>query len=217
MGTSVKERLLSEVLAERRSTPKFAAQPIDESDLRLIIAAGIEAPSGFNLQPWRFVVVRSLAQRGALRSASLGQAKVEQAPVVIVACGDSRAWRDDIDQMLAIGEQRGFDSGATPAARARILNAMESLDNLEAWINRQVMIALTTMTLMAEVLGYDTALVEGFDRKQVCDILSIPQHVIPICLLCIGQRAGDDKPHGGRFPVARTVFYERWASAEGAE
>ncbi|HEY0564800.1 MAG TPA: nitroreductase family protein [Terriglobales bacterium] len=210
MPTSASERLLSEAIAERRSTPNFGNQPVLEEDLRKIVRAGLDAPSGYNLQPWRVVVVRDPQQRRALREAAFDQAKVEQAPVVIVACGDPQAWRDDIDHMLRMGEERGFSSQASPSARKRIVAALESLDNMEAWINRQVMIALTSMMLMAEVLGYDTALLEGFDLARTREVLQIPEHVLVVCMMAIGLREGEDKPHGGRFPEERTVFYDRW-------
>ena len=52
------ERLLSEALAERRATPSFDSSPIPDKVTSAIVRAGMEAPSSFNLQPWRFIVVR---------------------------------------------------------------------------------------------------------------------------------------------------------------
>src|SRR5207249_834520 len=54
-----RERLLSEVIEERRATPSFDGSPVADEDLRRILEAGTKAPSGYNIQPWRFVVVRS--------------------------------------------------------------------------------------------------------------------------------------------------------------
>ncbi len=41
-------------------------------------------------------------------------------------------------------------------------NAMGIAPDYAIWTNRHVMIAFTTMMWMAEVLGYDTAPMEGF-------------------------------------------------------
>ena len=58
--------------------------------LKKILRAGLEAPSSsYNMQPWRFVVVRDPEQRKRLRLAAMNQEQVEQTPVVIVACGDT--------------------------------------------------------------------------------------------------------------------------------
>jgi nitroreductase len=57
------ERLPSEAIAERRATPSFDSSPIPDKVTSAIVRAGIEAPSGFNLQPWRFIVVRDAEQK----------------------------------------------------------------------------------------------------------------------------------------------------------
>ncbi|MGC2500073.1 MAG: nitroreductase family protein, partial [Acidobacteriaceae bacterium] len=73
------EKTLSEAIEERRATPSFDGKPIPDADLKTILEAGLRAPSGYNLQPWRFIVVRTPEQRRRLRSAAFNQAKVEEA------------------------------------------------------------------------------------------------------------------------------------------
>lgn len=43
----------------RRSVRKYLDKPVSDEDLMDIIQAGLAAPSGINLQPWYFVVVKS--------------------------------------------------------------------------------------------------------------------------------------------------------------
>jgi nitroreductase len=45
-------------IATRRSVRKFKPDPIPDEALTAILTAGIQAPSGKNRQPWRFVVVQ---------------------------------------------------------------------------------------------------------------------------------------------------------------
>jgi nitroreductase len=73
---SGQQRLLTEAIAERRATPAFDGSPVPDEVLSAILRAGLGAPSGYNLQPWRFVVVRSPEQKRRLREAAMGQAKV---------------------------------------------------------------------------------------------------------------------------------------------
>ena len=47
------------VMLERRSIRKYRAVPIPDEVLEEIVQAGLYAPSGLNLQPWYFVVVRT--------------------------------------------------------------------------------------------------------------------------------------------------------------
>src|SRR6202051_4849325 len=95
-----KEKSLSRAIAERRASPSFDESPIPDADLMKILQAGLHAPSGYNLQPWRFIVLRNPEQKKKLRAASFNQAKVEEASVMIVACGDADGWRSgDLDKI----------------------------------------------------------------------------------------------------------------------
>jgi nitroreductase len=206
------EKTISAIVAERRSTPRFSSTPVEQEHLRQILTAGIESPSGYNLQPWRFVVVREPEQRRKLRAASHNQPKVEQAPVIICALGDPEGWREgDLDEMIRIGSQYGYahpsKSGDT---RTLISDYLGDHPNLPMWLNRQVMIALTTMMLQAEALGYDTALMEGFEEAKVKQVIAAPERMVVVCLLAIGFCEGADKPYGGRFPLEKVLFGERF-------
>jgi nitroreductase len=213
------EKLLSVAIAERRATPGFLPDPVPDADLHRILDAGLSAPSGYNLQPWRFVVVRDAERRARLREAAMEQRKVEEAPVVIVACGDFHDWRRDLDEELRMAEHHGWGTEKDHAkVRKNVTHFFESPPgnssgagpDFAIWLNRHTMIAFTTMMWMAEVLGYDTAPMEGFYEDKVRAVLAIPEHVRVVALLAIGRRKGDDKRFAGRLPTARTVFSETW-------
>lgn len=207
--TAAAEKPLSQVIRDRRATPHFDSAAVPSEDLEKILRAGVEAPSGYNLQPWRFVVVRDPEQRRYLRPAAHNQEKIEQAPVVIVACGDSDAWHGSArDEVLRISHDHGY--GNPEQARVKIDKDFGKMTNLPMWLNRQVMIAFTHMMLMAEALGYDTAPMEGYEEEKVQAVLKIPASVRVVALLCIGRRRGDDKPYGGRLPLNHVAFGEEW-------
>lgn len=200
------EKPLSQVIEQRRATPSFDGAPIPDADLKTILEAGLQAPSGYNLQPWRFIVVRTPDQRRRLRAASFNQAKVEEASVVIVACGDKDGWRTDLEEMIRMGREHGMTENYAEQALANIPEYLGNHPNLIAWLNRHVMIAVTTMMLMAEALGYDTAPMEGYESEKVCEVLRLPLSYEVVALLGIGHLRGPDKFNGGRFSMARTVF-----------
>lgn len=220
MAKRAAEKLLSDVIRGRRATGNFEPIPVHDEGLKKILQAGLEAPSGYNLQPWRFVVVRDPEQRKRLRAAAMNQPKVEEAPVVIVACGDPLGWRDgDLEEMLRLAKEHGYGGEAEhAAARRNVTNFLGGTPgsaggiapDLGVWVNRHVMIALTSIMLMAEALGYDTAPMEGFFEDKVKATLGIPERVRVVALLAIGKRKGDDKPYGGRFEMGRVFFAEEW-------
>ncbi|MCA1850201.1 MAG: nitroreductase family protein, partial [Acidobacteria bacterium] len=49
---------ITQVLLERRATNHFTDEEVPEEYLSAILGFGGQAPSGYNLQPWRFIVVR---------------------------------------------------------------------------------------------------------------------------------------------------------------
>jgi nitroreductase len=223
MAKIAAEKLLSQAIKERRATPSFEDVPIHNADLEKIIRAGLEAPSGYNTQPWRFVVVRDAEQKKKLRAAAFGQPKIEQASAVIIACGDPMGWKDgDLDEMLRISAQHGFND---PAEQEKIRKAVTGFlggpagkaagiePTFDLWANRQTMIAFTTMMWAAETMGYDTAPMEGFMEDQVKALLKIPARVRVVALLAIGRLKGKDKPYAGRFEPARSVFAEEWGTS----
>lgn len=205
------EKSLSQTIAERRATQSFSDSPIPDADLKKILLAGLSAPSGYNMQPWRFIVVRSAEQKKRLRSASYNQAKVEEAPVVIVACGDADGWRNgDLDEMLRMGREGGMPENYAEQAKSIIPQYLSTHPNMPMWLNRHVMLAFTHMMLMAEALGYDTAPMEGFEEEKVREVLRLPLSYHVVALLAIGQGKGPDKFNGGRFSMARTVSAEEY-------
>jgi nitroreductase len=206
------KKSLSQAIQERRATPSFDGAPIPAEDLRQILEAGLQAPSGYNMQPWRFVVVQSAEQKRKLRAASYNQGKVEEASAVIVACGDADGWRKDLDLMLESGRKGGMPESYAAQAKNSVPNYLSSFSTvqMQGWLNKMVMLSFTHMMLMAEVMGYDTAPMEGFEQDKVHEVLRLPLSFWVVALLAIGHGKGPDKYNGGRFEMSHTVFGEEY-------
>jgi nitroreductase len=218
------QKPLNVVVHERRATQEFDSKPIPDADLKQILEAGRHAPSGYNLQPWRFVVVRDAEQRKALRGASFNQPKVENASAVIVAVAALKAWKDgDLEKALADSAKHGFNEQQIEGMRKAVNGALggEPGDvcgwgpDWAVWGNRQTMIAFTHMMLEAESLGYDTAPMEGMVESQVKQVLGIPidnQKFRVVAMLAIGHKKGEDKPFAGRFPIDYIFYDNSWGN-----
>ncbi|HEX7159357.1 MAG TPA: nitroreductase family protein [Edaphobacter sp.] len=206
------KKTLAQAIEERRATPSFDGEPIPAEDLKQILEAGLDAPSGYNIQPWRFIVVQSPEQKKRLRAASYNQAKVEEASAVIVACGDTDGWRKDVDLMLKQGREGGMPESYAAQAKTSVSNYLSSFstEQMRGWLTKHVMIAFTHMMLMAEVMGYDTAPMEGFEQEKVHEVLRLPMSYWVVALLGLGHLKGADKYYGGRFEVSHTVFGEEY-------
>jgi len=203
---------LPDAIRERRSTPSFDGSPMSADDLRAVLEAGLAAPSGYNVQPWRFVVVQTPEQKKKLRAACYNQAKVEEASVVIACCGDADSWRRDADDIVSMGLSGGMSEGYAAQLKSYVESFLGDLttDQMHGWLNKQVTYAASYMQLMAEVMGYDTASMEGFEQQEVREALRLPLSYWVVSLLCIGKLKGADKYDGGRFGINHCCFSEEF-------
>ena len=201
---------INEVLLERRATNNFTDEEVSAEVLDAVLRLGAQAPSGYNFQPWRFVVVRDAENRRRLQQVAFNQPKVAQAPVVIIAVGMKEEWKETADEVLREGSRRG--AGNPDKVEQAKQGAVQFISGMDAalWVNRHTMIAVTAMMLVAEAYGYDTAPMEGFDAAGVKREIAIPEEGEVVCLLAIGRAAEPDKPYTGRFPLERIVFAERF-------
>jgi iodotyrosine deiodinase len=63
-------RAFADELVRRRTIREFSDRPVPDGVLREAVRAAASAPSGANVQPWRFVVVTEPATKRALREAA---------------------------------------------------------------------------------------------------------------------------------------------------
>ncbi len=82
------------LLKSRRSIRRYKPDPVPEEMIEQLMEAGRWAPSASNRQPWAFVVVRDEALRRRVAQLAgvlfIRWAHVEDAPLLIVLCGDAR-------------------------------------------------------------------------------------------------------------------------------
>ena len=76
-----------QAIQTRYSVRGYQDRPVPDDALRRVLDAGRSAPSGNNVQPWKFVVVRDADRRKAMCAAAKDQAFVAEAPVVIAVVG----------------------------------------------------------------------------------------------------------------------------------
>jgi nitroreductase len=193
---------VSEAAAQRRSIRAYDPQPIPAEDLAEIFEVVRLAPSAFNVQPWRFVVVETPAVKAELARAAFNQRQVGAAPAVIVLYTDMADTLATIDEVV----HPGMDATQREATKATILTAFDGkpAEEREAWAAAQGHIALGYLLLAAEAHGYQTSPMAGFDADAVKRLLGLPAHVRVPALVAIGRGAEAGFPHH-RHPLDRIV------------
>lgn len=94
--------LVLEVIKGRRSVRSFKPDPIPEEHLKLILEAGLWAPSGGNAQPWEFVLVREKQVIDKIRLFSPGLFGDPYALIVLCVNKNRIKRRDESGKQIAL-------------------------------------------------------------------------------------------------------------------
>ncbi|HYC70086.1 MAG TPA: nitroreductase family protein [Opitutaceae bacterium] len=199
-----------QLVRRRRATPHFTAEEVPGDVIAQALQLAAEAPSGYNLQPWRYVIVHDPDARRRLKEAAFKQEKVGEAPLVFVACAERDAWQDRAEDIIRTrARQSGRPEGDVRGQKAAALKFIETLPR-EVWLNRHVMIGFTYLMLAFEALGWDTAPMEGFDAAAVRKVVGLPDDAAVVALLAVGRAAGAEPAHPGRLPPDEIAFLDRY-------
>ena len=195
---------VTEAAEARRSVRKYDPSPIPRAHLEEILRVTSLAPSPWNLQPWRFVIVEDAATKANLQAAAYGQPQVGAAPAVIVMYSDMTDAINTVEETIHPG-MRG-PQGDKAAADIRATFAGFSETDRAAWGNAESNIALGFLLLTAQSHGYSTSPMLGFMPDKVKDLLGLPPDARIPALVAIGKGTEDGFPHH-RHPLARIT---RW-------
>jgi len=174
------------VVAERRSNRKFKPDPLSDEQVNQILEAARLAPSGSNVQPWRFVVVKSAEMREEFSVVSRFKF-VFRAPVVFVCCYDITAV-EKRDQRITelVGASVFTDVEMDTDIVTLTSGSSVGATQMKMSMTMNVAIAIEHMALKAADLGLGSCWVGGFDGKQTRAILGLSDKIYPMMLLPVG-------------------------------
>lgn len=187
---------LKQVIELRRSIRRYKPDPVPENYIEEIIEAARLAPSGGNLQPWRFVIVKSEDVRRQLVPHTF--AFVAQAPVVIACCFDYSSMDGSARRGAELKESGAFKDiekdPFLPKLYAKRFPALAgNKEALKAYLGINLAIAIEHMVLRAADLGLGTCWIMGFEQEDVEKILGLEEHVSVMALLPLGFPAQEPK------------------------
>lgn len=193
MSTTTELLNVRDAAVQRRSIRAFGPQPIPREDLDGILDVVRLAPSAFNVQPWRFVIVETPELKAQLAAAAFNQRQVHSAPAVIVLYSDMQDALATLDEVI----HPGMDAVQRATTRQTILRSFQgqSPDQREAWGAAQAHIALGYLLLAAEAHGYQTSPMAGFDAEAVKHLLNLPENARVPALVAIGRGTEEGFPH----------------------
>lgn len=188
----------------RRSIRQYEPREVPEADLRELLRLAGRAPSAYNAQPWRFVVVRDEALKRQLSAAAYGQQQILRAPATIVLYSDMASALDRMPESTHPDLPQEKRDAGVESFRASF--APQSVDERETWGVAQTNIALGYLLLLAESLGLGTSPMLGFEPERVKALLGLPAHARIPALVAIGYAAEEGfRPH--RLPAESLVDF----------
>ena len=129
-----------EAAESRRSIRRYTGTPVTDGELEHLLGSAGQAPSAFNVQPWRWVAVRDQQLKDKLQAAAHGQPQVGAAPVLLVLYTDMRDALDNIEETFSPTLPAEKAAG-TKAHLRKTLGATSDVDR-EGWGAEQSYIAL---------------------------------------------------------------------------
>lgn len=213
---------ISQIATTRKTTKAFeAGRRIPEATIAELRTVLRYAPSSVNSQPWHFIIAGSDAGKAALVATLEGgfaynAVKVKNASHVVVLCAKTDLDTAHLDAVLAQEAADGrFPTEEAKAGQANsrgfYVKMHREKNDLPAWIDRQVYIALGNLLQAAATLGIDACPMEGIDPAAIDAALDLPAKGLRCVVLCaLGYSSGDDfnaKLPKSRLP-AEVVFSE---------
>ncbi|MEM6812640.1 MAG: nitroreductase family protein [Pseudomonadota bacterium] len=188
----------AQAIRERRAVKHYdASYSMPEEDRQELLELALQAPTSFNIQNWRFVLVEDQEKKQQLREAAWDQAQVTDAAMTFVLCADVKAWDKDPAR---------YWKDAPKEAQDILVPMIQPFYEGKDWQQRDeamrsVGIVAQTLMLAAKDKGYDSCPMIGFDTDKVAEIINLPDdHVIGM-MLVIGKALKPAWPKPGQLPL----------------
>jgi nitroreductase len=199
-------------ILQRRSIKTFKPDPIEPELLQQLVELTVAAPSSFNIQDWRIILVQDEAQKAALAAAAWNQQQIIQAPVTFVFAADSTAGEQDLTPILERGLQTGaWNEGTVNYFRNSIPQFQAGLgDKRREYAIKDAIIASTHLVLAAESLGLSTCFMNGWIEDKVKEVIGAADDPnLAIAVVVPVGYAAEPRLNPGRLPLSHNVFVDR--------
>ena len=191
----------------RRAVKHFdPAHKLTDEEINKLLEATIQSPTSFNIQHWRFVLVRDPELRQKIRENGNDQAQITDASLLVVMTADVDAWKKEPSRYwqnapkevadLLVGWMGPFHEGKPQLQRDEAM--------------RSIGMAMQTLMLAAKAMGYESCPMIGFDHEAVAELIRLPADHVIGPLVVIGKGIKDPWPKPGQLPLEEVVVTDRF-------
>ncbi|MCV0430507.1 nitroreductase family protein [Nitrosopumilus sp.] len=197
-----------DAIKKRRSVKHYDPNhKLTNDEIEKIMSLAVLSPTSFNMQNWRFVLVKDPEIRKQIRAASWDQVQVTDASLLIVICADLKAWKENPIQYWKNVPKEAQDF--LVSAMGPFYEGNDQLQRDEAM--RSCGIAAQTIMLTGKAMGYDSNPMIGFEPEKVAKIINLPDNHIISMMMVIGKQIQPPMPRGGQLSLDKVVFTDRFS------
>jgi len=197
-----------QAIQSRRSVKQFDPDhSFSDLEIEQLLSLAILSPTAFNIQHWRFVVLRDPSLRQEIRQAAWDQAQVTDASLLIILCADLNAWQK---------QPQRYWRNAAPAVQDFLLPAIHNYYDGKPQVQRDEAMrscgmAAQTLMLAAKAMDYDSCPMDGFDFERVGTLINLPADHAIAMFVAIGKPLQAAQPRGGQLALSEVMINDRFA------
>jgi 5,6-dimethylbenzimidazole synthase len=212
---AAREAVYQAIFSRRDVRGQFLPEPIADDVLARILTAAHFAPSVGYMQPWSFVLIREAAIKQRIHTA-FAEANAEAAEMFEGA-------KQEIYRELKLeGILESPVNILITCDRDRAGPVVIGRTHIKAMDIYSSVCAVQNLWLAARSEGLGVGWVSIFHQQALKEILGLPERIIPIAYLCLGQvshfHAKPELETAGwrpRLPLDELVYFEQWGQTEG--
>ncbi|MEM9013946.1 MAG: nitroreductase family protein [Pseudomonadota bacterium] len=193
-----------DAIAKRRSIKEFdAGHKFSKSEEESLLRAAMLAPTSFNIQHWRFVIIRDPALREKIRKDhGNDQAQMTDASLLIAMTADVKAW--------AKSPERYWRHAPEEVANL-LVNWMGPFHDGRDWLQRDeaqrsIGMAMQNLMLAATAMGYHSCPMIGFDIEEVAKLINLPDDHVMGPMVAVGKGIKEPWPKGGQLALEEVII-----------
>ncbi|MCM3068393.1 nitroreductase family protein [Priestia flexa] len=202
----------NKILKERRSIKRYdPTVKISREEMEEILTVATTAPSSVNMQPWRFLVIKSDEAKAQLAElAKFNSTQVETSAAVIAVFGDVQnvEYFDEIyDKAVEVGYMPQDVKDNIKQAFSSYFETISNEDMKDVVLIDGGLVSMQIM-LAARAYGYDTNPIGGYEKEKVTEVFGMDkERHVPVMLISIGKAVDEGHP-SVRLPINRVAEWK---------
>lgn len=177
-----------EINMTRRSVNFFDKdKDLDMRIVKQVIIESFQAPSAYNLQPWRILLVKSDESKKLLHGIAFNQDKILEAPITLIIVADKEGYEASNSAWKNSFETRGDVLTNKIISGARSFYGKTESTKLKFAESHGGLISMNLMSLF-KAYGIDTHPMGGFNFDDIKTSFKLKDSEEPVMLIAVGYR-----------------------------